>query len=258
MELPTESCELNTKCPDCGEQFSLSNDDSAPKVLSCCHALCTKCCRVSAKSGNLITCSVCKATTSFDIFKGVQSLLDHFPLLNELKQMEIEDCKAGAILCDNCDVSTRANWKCLQCDSGCASLCDACKEQHNALKALRTHEVISMAEFAERSLHSVPTTCSVHDEPIEVYCQDCMTTMCCSCAVYQHQSHTRFQFSEGADIEKEDLQRHIDSVSEVVSRCCDEVERVRGVRDTLSSQNETLNEAISTSFTELHDLLHAR
>ena len=251
--------ELDTACPNCKEQYSLTADDGTPKVLNCCHALCTKCCRLSAKTGedNTIRCSLCATATSVDVTRGVHALLDHFPLMNELKRMEIENCKAGAILCDNCEVSNKANWKCLQCDTGCANLCDDCKVQHNGLKALRSHEVISLTEFAERSEHLVPT-CSVHDEPVEVYCQDCIKTMCCSCAIHQHQAHTRCTISEGADIEKLDLERHIDTASDVVTRCHTEVEKIREVKDTLISHSSGLIDNVTTCFAELHELLRVR
>lgn len=254
-----KSKDMDTQCPNCKEQFSLSSEDGAPKVLSCCHALCTKCCRLFAKSGadNTISCAVCAATTSVDTSRGVNMLLDHFPLMNELKRLEIENCKAGSMLCDNCDVSAQANWKCLQCDTGCANLCDACKAQHNGLKALRSHEVISLAEFAERSQHFIPT-CSIHEEPIEVYCEDCVKTMCCSCAIHQHQAHTRCTISEGADIEKIDLARHIDTVTDVISRCHTEVDKINEIKSTLASQKESLQEEVSSSFAELYELLRAR
>lgn len=249
--------EFDTRCPNCKGEYSLSSEDGVPKVLSCCHPLCSNCCELEALKNNWIKCSICDALTTIDVSSGVLSLVDHFPLLNELKRMELENCKAGMVLCDNCEESKKADWKCLQCDAGCANLCDGCRGQHNSLKALRTHEVIGMTDFVERSQHTT-LMCPVHSEPIEVFCQDCHKTICCSCAVYQHQSHKRLTISEGATLAKIDLENHIEAVSGVVHVFNEEVAIVNEVKEAIDVQVSGFKESISASFADIHELLRAR
>ena len=267
----TRKVKFDLACPGCKAAYSLHHEGSMPMVLQCCHSLCNKCCHILADTDSLthpegdinIVCPTCDYVTEIDLKVGMQILKNHlhFPLHNELKRIEKENYKIGGILCDNCDKSAKANWRCLQCTSGCSNLCDDCKSQHNSLKALRSHDVVTMTDFSKSSDFcdiSVPTICSVHKEPIEKFCKDCMEAVCGSCVMYQHQSHSCTSVAEGAETETADLVLHIESVTGHTREFVSEIDRVKEIKETLCAQKESLKDQIVSSFADLREILRIR
>jgi hypothetical protein len=245
-------------CLKCHRPFAISSRQ--PKVLSCLHSFCAPCCLTLGQqnSGEVICCPCCQIYTSLGD-NGIPGLRDNFAVLRVLELREKEEMKNMKFSCNNCE-SNEAIWRCMQCDSACSNLCDNCKVQHSQMKALRSHILVSIEEFKNSSSPSLDNfVCPIHtSEFLEVYCQDCRSPVCLTCAVYDHHSHIRKTVGDGFAVESEDISKNVTDLHRAYDSYEEETTGVISVREQLIEQHDDLSNYLTTAFKELHEALDER
>ena len=258
---------LDINCPNCHEQYTL-HGDKLPKVLSCLHSLCLKCCQElinvtivqndKENANDILSCTICNEKTIINNeVNDVQQLPNHYPLINELTQLVLKNLKDIGVICNNCDENKQAHWKCLHCDECFNSFCDDCNKQHGSLKALRSHRVITMSEYIERSQNAL-IRCNIHDEECDIFCKDCDVTTCRSCADNDHKFHEQVSIEERANTEKVELELNLDAMAVVMERSNIELKRIRDIRDSLLATADHLDNSVTSTFAEIRELIDAR
>ncbi|CAG2226832.1 unnamed protein product [Mytilus edulis] len=86
-------------------------------------------------------------------------------------------------VCAVCDLqhqTTISTHWCIECDE---SLCAACKEYHNVLKATRNHKTISIADYQllPSAVTDVNQHCIYHNEIYQLYCNKHESPICNKC-----------------------------------------------------------------------------
>lgn len=250
----------NNICEGCLQEYD-NTRDKQPKVLNCLHTYCVSCCQNIAykNEGRIIICPLCSYETDLNN-KGINSLQVNYSILRILDIKKKEELNKLTLLCENCDKQEVANWRCQNCDEGCANLCDECKFQHTQMKALRSHILIPMDEFKKSTTYTRDNfTCQKHPtELLEVYCCDCRIAVCLTCAVYDHHLHTRKTIEDGLNIESTDITQNIHDVTDVYNIYEKETNSVEGISQNLNNQNELLKQNIKNLFQELHNMLYER
>lgn len=252
---------LGGKCSTCARDFDdLKSEEASPRVLKCLHTFCAGCCQQFAQvyRGLGISCPQCECFTELDEI-GIPGLQINFYELHLLELKRKEELQHKKFACDNCD-SENAEWRCLQCDDGCANLCSSCKTQHGQMKALRNHQLISLEDFKNSTSYKLDVfPCPKHPtELLEVYCADCRHPVCLICAVYDHSTHIRKTLEDGLKIEASEANRLIDDVSHLFERYEEETESVQQVAERLESQHTALSNDIKFMFQNLHSELQRR
>ncbi|XP_063435946.1 uncharacterized protein LOC134716864 [Mytilus trossulus] len=94
----------------------------------------------------------------------------------------------STVICDVCESqhrTTHADFWCPECDEG---LCSQCLKYHNALKATRAHEVISVENYKQlpTSIANIAHHCSQHDRKFQMYCPQHESVCCPLCIRANH------------------------------------------------------------------------
>lgn len=245
-------------CLKCHRPFTISSRQ--PKVLSCLHSFCAPCCLNLGQqhNGEVICCPCCTVYTEIGEH-GIPGLRDNFAVMRVLEMKEKEQLRNALLSCNNCE-SNDANWRCMECDSTCCNLCDTCKVQHSQMKALRSHVVISMEDYKNSD---VPIRdkfiCPIHtSEYLEVYCCDCRQPVCLTCAVYEHQSHTRVTIANGQSIESKDINDLTGTLHTIYNSFEEEAGNIITIRKQLQEQHEELSVQLRDNFIRLREMLDDR
>ncbi|XP_063435161.1 uncharacterized protein LOC134716228 [Mytilus trossulus] len=88
-------------------------------------------------------------------------------------------------VCDSQHTTTNADYWCPECDEG---LCSQCLKYHNASKALRNHDVISVDNYKQLppSIANISTYCTQHERKFQNYCSQHASICCPQCVQSNH------------------------------------------------------------------------
>ncbi|XP_052101422.1 uncharacterized protein LOC127735315 [Mytilus californianus] len=88
-------------------------------------------------------------------------------------------------VCNSQHTTTNADYWCPECDEG---LCFQCLKYHNASKALRNHDVISVDNYKQLppSIANISPYCSQHDRKFKNYCPQHESLCCPLCIQSNH------------------------------------------------------------------------
>ncbi|XP_071171060.1 protein wech-like [Mytilus edulis] len=88
-------------------------------------------------------------------------------------------------VCESQHTTTNADYWCPECDEG---LCSQCLKYHNASKASRNHDVISVDNYKQLppSIANISTDCSQHERKFQNYCSQHASVCCPLCIQSNH------------------------------------------------------------------------
>ena len=252
MQRSLEDLEKEVTCAVCLEHYT------EPKVLPCLHYYCKKCIVKMAVKKNPIACPDCRKETK--IMKGEEEELPTAHFVNRLKELHARQEKAMSkeVQCESCMESAKAEAFCKQCNK---FVCKRCIECHSLMKALFVgHKIICMSEVKRLNVEeyvarSPARRCTVHDEPLKLYCYCCKKIICLGCTVIDHKDH-KVEFNNKAAGEKRKvLLGLLKSLSKVEGDLDRAVKEIALTGEEIDAQGNGLARDIESSFKELQAIL---
>ncbi|XP_070561579.1 uncharacterized protein [Ptychodera flava] len=166
-----------------------------PKLLSCQHSFCEHCLErwVQTNHGRLV-CPCCRQHVSLPVggVKGLPTnrVISHF--FDYIDRSKRKAAESQGVPCETCSTKY-ADRRCIQCSQ---YLCGRCSSVHSKAKKTRTHILMCIGEFEEKTLtnptiEQPETYCEKHrDKAIEVFCETCEMCVCVKCALTEHPNPT--------------------------------------------------------------------
>ncbi len=251
--------EKEVTCSICQEHYT------EPKVLPCLHYYCKECVlrlALRTASNKPFSCPECRKETTLPE-GGVEELKTAF-FINRLKSnfSALEKVHGKIeVHCEGCTSSYKAEAFCRHC---AVFICKDCVVSHKKIKVFSSHEVVSLEDLklgrAKQIAVAEPTTkkCSIHEEPLLIYCFDCNSLICRDCTVKNHREHD-FEFSKVASPKvKKDLLKEIAPVKNVATKLTSAVHNIHTTNEKVEAQAKSLIQTIETSFEQLHQIVEAR
>ncbi|XP_038059498.1 E3 ubiquitin-protein ligase TRIM33-like [Patiria miniata] len=199
------------QCPICSDRFT------EPKVLDCLHSFCQKCLkkvRQSQRSQDAkLVCPLCRRDT---ILKGdVSDLPSDFKLsalVDEVNVYEkVLEGQRSEIKCQACDEENQAVSRCMDCDH---FLCKECQVAHRRFSSMKSHQIYTLAQLQsgevtyKSKIREYTPKCGKHsDQNLTIYCNTCEKLVCTTCAIVDHEKHSRVDVPEAVDKCKRDVAR---------------------------------------------------
>ncbi|XP_062247138.1 E3 ubiquitin/ISG15 ligase TRIM25-like [Platichthys flesus] len=210
LSKPEEQLVHELSCPICLQFYS------NPVVLPCGHNYCRACISksvdVTDKCGETLPrCPECR-----EEFEGAGSLQKNFKLCGIIEgyQATIQHLdrqydtlpQTMEVLCDYCiDQPALAVKSCLKCE---VSLCSRHLQRHHEKESFKMHAVVEpLNELGVKG-------CAVHQQQLEYFCSNDMTSLCSTCITQgHHQNHDVLTFS----VAEEEMRRALASRNKLVS-----------------------------------------
>ena len=227
-------------CSVCSDLFT------DPKHLSCLHSFCLKCLKgwyETCGGGDAIRCPKCQTFSQVPGSGDLKDLPTSFYLNGLIDVLAIKECKSTQVTCENCDKKTSEASYCFQC---CKFYCEECLLAHNVMREEKEHRVLAVKEFQDRDYEDVlkrPVFCSRQGhqkEELKLFCKECETAVCQTCALRDHKVHNLTLIEEEATNQRLEIktvietQRHnLDEKMNVVAKLDEDYAKV-------IEQNETL------------------
>ena len=251
--------EKEITCSVCQEYYA------EPKVLPCLHYYCKECVHrlaLRTASNKPFSCPECRKETTLPE-GGVEELRTAF-FINRLKSnfsaLERVHGKIE-VRCEGCNSGSKAEAFCRHC---AVFICKDCVLSHKKLKVFSSHEVASLEDLKQGRAKQIavaePATkkCSIHEEPLLIYCYDCDSLICRDCTVIDHRDH-KFQFSKVAAPEmKKCLLEDLVPFKEVSTKFSTAADVIATTKCEVEAQRKCLVDTIEASFERLHHILEER
>ena len=173
-------------------------------------------------------------------------------LKTTVSAMELAHGKVD-VNCEGCfDSGDKAEGFCRQC---AIFICKDCIKKHKRLKTYLTHEVASLEDLNQGQAKPIivkrdpaSVKCSIHNEPLIIYCFDCDMVICRDCTVKDHREHN-FEFSNiVAATTKSYLLKKLDPLKSHSSSLSHAVEEVMTTKQELEAHRGTLANTIKIQF----------
>ncbi len=251
--------EKEITCSVCQEHYT------EPKVLPCLHYYCKECVlrlALRTASNEPFSCPECRKETTLPE-GGVEELKTAF-FINRLKSnfSALEKVHGKfEVQCEGCTSSYKAEAFCRHC---AVFICKDCVVSHKKIKVFSSHEVVSLEDLKQGQAKQIavaePATkkCSIHEEPLLIYCFDCNSLICRDCTVKKHRDHN-FEFSKVASPKaKKNLIEEIDPLKSIAAELSSAIGDICTNKEEVEAQGKSLIQAIENSFEELHSILNER
>ncbi|XP_038059501.1 E3 ubiquitin-protein ligase TRIM33-like [Patiria miniata] len=198
------------ECPICSDRFT------EPKVLDCLHSFCQKCLkevRCQLPHDPKLVCPLCRRET---ILKGdVSNLPSDFKLsalVDEVNVYEkLLEGQRSQIKCQACDEENQAVSRCMDCDH---FLCNKCQAAHKRMTLMKSHQTYTLAQLQsgevtyKSKIREYTPKCGKHsDQNLTIYCDTCEKLVCTTCAIVDHERHSRVDIPEAVDKCKRNVAR---------------------------------------------------
>ena len=256
-----EDLEKEITCSICHENYS------EPKVLPCCHYYCKQCIhRLTFRTGGInkpFHCPECRKEITLGGEGGVDSLPTAF-FINRMKEIYSKLKRAhGKVdaMCEFC-VGDQAEAFCRQCAQ---FICNKCIESHQRMKKLfPEHKIATLDELRiggpdeiviQKSPHRI---CTVHREPIKVYCFDCSSLICRDCTIKDHLKHDYEFISVAAPSIKKKLIQHLDPIKEAELNLTCALKKIQITKSRIEAEGGSISSRIQSLFKELQMILKMR
>ena len=185
-----DEVEEEITCSICKEIFT------EPKTITCLHTFCEECIKSTIESNKRLgsdnCCPLCRAKFPEDATKipvnfYIKRLIEIFRKRKGSLQQTRNEVKCG-----ECKANAPAVVWCVDCEN---FQCQECYQLHERLKALRSHNTMSLETFMQDPKKVLPATCkpelckSHSTQPLDLYCQTCNILICRDCTFVDHRQH---------------------------------------------------------------------
>ena len=256
-----EDLEKEITCVICHEHFT------EPKALPCLHYYCKECLHSLALRTGLdkpFSCPECRKPATLPQGK-VDSLPSAF-FVNRLKEKYFRLERAYGKVeakCGACVEGGKAEAFCVQCAE---FICAECISTHRRMKNLAPHKILSFDELKEGGAKGAAApepslqTCTVHEQPMNIYCFDCKTLICRDCTIKTHNSQTHnYEFVKVAAPEiKKKLTQQLDPLKEARKASLDAVKEAQTSKSDIKTQGKSVKDSINSSFDKIIAIVEQR
>ena len=256
-----EDLEKEITCVICHEHFT------EPKALPCLHYYCKQCLHSLALRTGLdkpFSCPECRKPATLP-----QGKVDNLPsafFVNRLKEKYFRlECAYGKVeaKCGECVEGGKADAFCVQCAE---FICAECISTHRRIKKFASHKILSFDELKEGGAKGAAApepslqTCTVHEQPMNIYCFDCKTLICRDCTIKTHNSQTHnYEFVKVAAPEiKKKLTQQLDPLKEAKRASLDAVKEAQTAKSDIQTQGKSVKDSINSSFDEIIVIVEQR
>ena len=257
-----EELEKEITCAICHDHYT------EPKVLPCCHYYCKQCLHSLALRTGLdrpFSCPECRNSTTLP-----QRSADKLPsafFVNRLKEMHSKLERAHGKVeakCEMCVEGGKAEAFCRQCVQ---FICAECVSQHGKMRMLVGHKIASFSKLKEGGTKGMTApaepslqTCTVHEQPMNIYCFDCKTLICRDCTIKIHNSQTHnYEFIKVAAPQmKKELIQQLDPLKETKETLSHAVKEVQTTKSEVAVQGESVKQHIHSFSDELIKIIENR
>ena len=131
-------------------------------------------------------------------------------------------------------------------------------EPHKVMKLFASHEVdfledLKQGRAREIAMKEPPTKkCHIHEEPLNIYCFDCDTSICHHCTTKVHRDHN-LQYATPDS--KKNLLEKLGPLKQVAANLSSAIENIQTTKQEVEAKEDLVVSAIHTSFDELHQIL---
>ena len=234
---------------------------SDPRLLCCLHSFCKQCLNDRVIANGAIACPTCgeSSTLPNNELLGIDSLPVNVRLLHETEAANIiEKAKSNSVVCEECITNPPAVSYCIDCEQ---FICSDCSDSHKRKRKLLDHKLIAIDELSISSIVAKPKPllCTTHDwEPMNLYCKECNTTKCRICFLTEHSTHTSISIEEVAESNKEELQKHLLPLKDIIARAEASLQANTAAQLQLKENTQKVVDGVEAVFKELHDALKKR
>lgn len=222
---------LSVTCRRCKRMYN--DEDHQPRLLPCLHDVCLDC-LCELVFDEILICPECKL--SHETPDNDVTLFPKDPM--KMAQTSQNAEALTEVFCDFCDQEPKASHRCMDCLD---NLCSECLAIHKKYKKYRSHDIVSMEEYAKLQQHHVKTaskcTAPGHsNEEMKFFCsdKDCERCLCSLCVI----SH----------IEENHRVLKIDTVVE------NRLRNIKAIEADLLHQSENVDAAIETIKDEINNV----
>ena len=248
-------------CPVCTNRFT------NPKLLPCLHSFCLHCLqRIQATSGirDTILCPECRRNFNIPGNGDLNNLPTNFRLNSLLDALPVTESKTGGVKCGNCDKTRQQSAYCFTCYS---FWCDDCLPFHNGIRTNKEHHVLALNDFRDEDFENIlkqPPFCAKHEKKLKFFCQLCKTTICYSCAVTDHEGHTKIILEDAAkerklrivravQFKKRKVQNKETRIATLSENCIQVQEEAARIKSDIQQFTDNLVAAIEAKKNEIFD-----
>ena len=227
-------------CSVCSDLFT------DPKHLSCLHSFCLKCLKgwyETCGGGDAIRCPKCQTFCQVPASGDLKDIPTSFYLNGLIDVLAIKECKSTQVTCGNCDKKSSEASYCFQC---CIFYCEECLLAHNVMREEKEHRVLAVKEFQDRDYEDVlkrPVFCSRQGhqkEELKLFCKECETAVCQTCALRDHKVHNLTLIEEEATNQKLEIKTVIETQRHNLYEKMNVVAKLDDDYAKVIEQNETL------------------
>lgn len=218
-----------------------------PVTIPCGHNYCIGCVRSHwdrEEEKKHYSCPDCRKT-----FKSRPVLVTNTrmaALVEEMRKTKLTD----GVLCDVCnETKEKAVKSCLRC---LASYCETHLQQHYQAAPLQKHKLI------EPTADLTDNMCSVHDEPVKLFCRTDRQCICYLCSVDQHSGHEVVSAAAERAQGQRELEDRRDKLQQTIQ---DKEKDLEEVKQEVEAVGRSAAKAVQRSedkFTQLIQLLEKR
>ena len=252
---PLKKLEEQLTCAICLDLFT------NPRTLPCLHSFCQQCMEglplVSHNPStqplkNEFSCPTCRSSTVLpEPGPGGFPAAFHLKNLKEVYNLMKKICDQQ-VICDNCTTAD-ATGHCKECNQ---FLCQECVDMHKKWARFATHKLLSLADNATPAspVSLAKQNCSVHGNPLELFCKTCEDVVCRSCIAADHKGHDY----SGADYYRRRCQKlefDLNSVREKITAVINALAALTNRENEIKEQGEAIKEEIHVMVAELVDVL---
>ncbi|XP_071960000.1 tripartite motif-containing protein 2-like [Antedon mediterranea] len=155
-----------------------------PRTLTCLHSFCFGCLDNWLEKYKKETCPTC--SKSYQIPLGGLKKLPPNTFLNNLLETIEQFTNTDQTKCI-CGKEGKSKTYCQDCRQ---YLCHDCSDHHKNYRLFKNHKMHSVEDVQSMSVSEInamhPPLCSIHNEPLTVFCKICDVAICIHCQLMDH------------------------------------------------------------------------
>ncbi len=163
--------------------------------------------------------------------------------------------------CENCS-EERAVAYCHQCVQ---FICSECIKQHRRMKkTFLGHKVVTLQQLEQGGPKEIAMrepifqACRLHEQPMNIYCFDCNSRVCCDCTIKTHLMHNYEFIKVAASKMRNHLIHQLGDLQESKMKANQAIEKVRTSVNEVETQGDSAAGHIESALRQLHKIIDAR